>query len=221
MVAGVSAAPSVRVLLVDDQTLVRSGFRLMLDQHPDIEVCAEAGDGREAVRLARELQPDVVLMDIRMPVLDGIGATYEIAAFPDPPKVLVLTTFDVDDYVVEALRGGASGYLLKDVEPEELVRAVHEVAAGDRPLARPVLDRLVAAFVAAGSAAPDGRLARLTEREREVLGLLGQALNNAEIAAALYLSVPTVKTHVAAILAKLELRDRVQAAVLAHREGVA
>jgi DNA-binding NarL/FixJ family response regulator len=216
----VSAPAVVRVLLADDQTLVRSGFRLMLDQHPDIEVCAEAGDGREAVRLARALHPDVVLMDIRMPVLDGIGATREIVAVADPPKVLVLTTFDVDDYVIEALRGGASGYLLKDVEPADLVRAVRDVAAGDRSLARPVLDRLVASFVAAGSAPSDGRLARLTEREREVLGLLGQALNNAEIADALFLSVPTVKTHVAAILAKLELRDRVQAAVLAHRQGI-
>jgi DNA-binding NarL/FixJ family response regulator len=208
------------VLLADDQTLVRSGFRLMLDQHPDIDVCAEARDGREAVRLAREQRPDVVLMDIRMPVLDGIGATREIVAVPRPPKVLVLTTFDVDDYVVEALRAGASGYLLKDVEPDDLVRGVREVAAGDRPLARPVLDRLVAAFVAAGSMPADARLTRLTEREREVLGLLGEAMNNAEIAATLFLSVPTVKTHVAAILAKLELRDRVQAAVLAHRQGV-
>jgi DNA-binding NarL/FixJ family response regulator len=216
----VSPAAAVRVLLADDQTLVRSGFRLMLDQHPDIDVCAEARDGREAVRLAREQQPDVVLMDIRMPVLDGIGATREIVAVPRPPKVLVLTTFDVDDYVVEALRAGASGYLLKDVEPDDLVRGVREVAAGDRPLARPVLDRLVAAFVAAGSMPADARLTRLTEREREVLGLLGEAMNNAEIAATLFLSVPTVKTHVAAILAKLELRDRVQAAVLAHRQGV-
>jgi DNA-binding NarL/FixJ family response regulator len=216
----VSPAAAVRVLLADDQTLVRSGFRLMLDQHPDIDVCAEARDGREAVRLAWEEQPDVVLMDIRMPVLDGIGATREIVAVPRPPKVLVLTTFDVDDYVVEALRAGASGYLLKDVEPDDLVRGVREVAAGDRPLARPVLDRLVAAFVAAGSMPADARLTRLTEREREVLGLLGEAMNNAEIAATLFLSVPTVKTHVAAILAKLELRDRVQAAVLAHRQGV-
>jgi DNA-binding NarL/FixJ family response regulator len=211
----------IRVALVDDQDIIRAGLARILSPVDGFEVVAECPDGRRAVDELPGLAPDVALMDIRMPVLDGIGATYEIAAFPDPPKVLVLTTFDVDDYVVEALRGGASGYLLKDVEPEELVRAVHEVAAGDRPLARPVLDRLVAAFVAAGSAAPDGRLARLTEREREVLGLLGQALNNAEIAAALYLSVPTVKTHVAAILAKLELRDRVQAAVLAHREGVA
>lgn len=215
-----SSASAVRVLLADDQTLVRSGFRLMLDQQPDIDVCAEARDGREAVRLAQEQRPDVVLMDIRMPVLDGIGATREIVAVPRPPKVLVLTTFDVDDYVVEALRAGASGYLLKDVEPDDLVRGVREVAAGDRPLARPVLDRLVAAFVAAGSMPADARLARLTEREREVLGLLGEAMNNAEIAATLFLSVPTVKTHVAAILAKLELRDRVQAAVLAHRQGV-
>jgi DNA-binding NarL/FixJ family response regulator len=215
-----TTGPAIRVALADDQTLVRSGFRMMLDQHDDIEVCGEAGNGLEAVRLAREEAPDVVLMDIRMPVLDGIAATREIAGMPQPPRVLVLTTFDVDDYVVDALRAGASGYLLKDVEPDDLVRAVREVDAGDRPLARPVLDRLVATFVATGSTEPDERLGRLSEREREVLGLLGQALNNAEIAATLYLSVPTVKTHVAGILAKLDLRDRVQAAVFAHRQGV-
>jgi DNA-binding NarL/FixJ family response regulator len=210
----------IRVLLADDQTLVRSGFRLMLAQQPDLEVCGEAVDGREAVRLAGEVRPDVVLMDIRMPVLDGIAATREILARPEPPKVLVLTTFDVDDYVVEALRSGASGYLLKDVEPEDLVRAVRDVAVGDMPLARPVLDRLVGTFVAAGGPAPDPRLGRLSERETEVLVLLGQALSNAEIAGSLFLSVPTVKTHVAAILAKLDLRDRVQAAVFAHRQGL-
>jgi DNA-binding NarL/FixJ family response regulator len=211
---------TIRVLLADDQTLVRSGFRLMLAQQDDLEVCGEAADGREAVRLVAEQHPDVVLMDIRMPVLDGIAATREIMSAPAPPKVLVLTTFDVDDYVVEALRCGASGYLLKDVEPDDLVRAVRDVAVGDMPLARPVLDRLVGTFVAAGSRTRDPRLDRLSARETEVLALLGQALTNAEVAARLFLSVPTVKTHVAAILAKLQLRDRVQAAVYAHREGL-
>jgi DNA-binding NarL/FixJ family response regulator len=214
------ATAPVRVLLADDQTLVRSGFRLMLEQHSDLEVCGEAADGRQAVRLAAELAPEVVLMDIRMPVLDGIGATREILAAARPPKVLVLTTFDVDDYVVDALRSGASGYLLKDVEPEDLVRAVRDVATGDLPLARPVLDRLVGTFIAAGTPSRDARLARLSAREAEVLTLLGQALSNTEIAQSLFLSVPTVKTHVAAILAKLDLRDRVQAAVFAHRQGL-
>jgi DNA-binding NarL/FixJ family response regulator len=216
-----SASERIRVLLADDQTLVRSGFRLMLEQQPDLEVCGEAADGQEAVRLAAGLLPDVVLMDIRMPVLDGIAATRRVLAAPRPPKVLVLTTFDVDDYVVEALRAGASGYLLKDVEPDDLVRGVRDVAVGDMPLARPVLDRLVDTFVASGATARDPRLVRLSERETEVLTLLGQALSNAEIAQSLFLSVPTVKTHVAAILAKLDLRDRVQAAVFAHRQGLA
>ncbi len=209
-----------RVLLADDQTLVRSGFRLMLEQQPDIEVCGEAADGRAAVRLAAELGPDVVLMDIRMPVLDGIGATRQLLAAPGPPRVLVLTTFDVDDYVIGALRAGASGYLLKDVEPEDLVRAVRDVVTGDMPLARPVLDRLVDTFLSAGAVPRDPRLDQLSPREREVLRLLGEALSNAEIGARLYLSVPTVKTHVAGILAKLDLRDRVQAAVYAHRHGL-
>ncbi|CCH77623.1 Transcriptional regulatory protein liaR [Nostocoides japonicum T1-X7] len=209
-----------RVLLADDQTLVRSGFRLMLEQQPDIEVCGEAADGRAAVLLAAKLGPDVVLMDIRMPVLDGIGATRQLLAAPGPPRVLVLTTFDVDDYVIGALRAGASGYLLKDVEPEDLVRAVRDVVTGDMPLARPVLDRLVDTFLSAGAVLRDPRLDQLSPREREVLRLLGEALSNAEIGARLYLSVPTVKTHVAGILAKLDLRDRVQAAVYAHRHGL-
>lgn len=210
----------IRVLLADDQTLVRSGFRLILDLVPDIEVVAEAADGARAVEAVAEHAPDVVLMDIRMPVLDGIAATEQIVGREGAPRVLVLTTFDVDDYVVEALRVGASGYLLKDVEPDDLVRAVRDVAVGQMPLAPQVLQRLVSSYVDRGSAARDPRLDQLSARETEVLSLLGQGLTNAEIAARLFLGVPTVKTHVAALLAKLDCRDRVQAAILAQRSGI-
>jgi DNA-binding NarL/FixJ family response regulator len=163
----------------------------------------------------------VVLMDIRMPVLDGLAATEQVLRLPDPPRVLVLTTFDVDDYVVDALRLGASGYLLKDVEPDDLVRAVRQVAVGDMTLARTVLDRLVSSYVTSGRPSRDPRLDRLSVRETEVLALLGGGLTNAGIASELFLSLPTVKTHVAAVLAKLDLRDRVQAALLARDQGVA
>jgi DNA-binding NarL/FixJ family response regulator len=208
-----------RVLLADDQRLVRGGFRLMLEQTTDLEVCGEAGDGHEALRLAQEQRPDVVLMDIRMPHLDGIAATEQLVR-RGLGRVLVLTTFDVDDYVIEALRVGASGYLLKDVDPEDLVAAVRAVAAGDLPLAPSVLRRVVAAYVAVGRVAAEPRLDRLSEREREVLVLLGEGLSNAEISDRLVVSLPTTKTHVANVLAKLDLRDRVQAAVLAHRTGL-
>ena len=208
-----------RVLLADDQALVRGGFRLMLEQQPDLEVCGEAGDGIEAVRLARDLRPDVVLMDIRMPHLDGIEATRRVVA-DGTGRVLVLTTFDVDDYVVEALRVGASGYLLKDVDPPDLVAAVRAVAGGDLPLAPAVLPRVVSAYVASSRPAPDPALARLSAREREVLVLLGHGLTNAEISERLFVSLPTTKTHVAGVLTKLNLRDRVQAAILAHRSGL-
>ena len=208
-----------RVLLADDQALVRGGFRLMLEQQPDLEVCGEAGDGIEAVRLARDLRPDVVLMDIRMPHLDGIEATRRVVA-DGTGRVLVLTTFDVDDYVVEALRVGASGYLLKDVDPPDLVAAVRAVAGGDLPLAPAVLQRVVSAYVASSRPAPDPALARLSAREREVLVLLGHGLTNAEISERLFVSLPTTKTHVAGVLTKLNLRDRVQAAILAHRSGL-
>ena len=211
----------IRVLVADDQNLVRGGFRLMLDQHDDLEVVGEAADGREAVRLSREHHPDVVLMDIRMPVLDGIAATEQLLRLPSPPRVLVLTTFDVDDYVVDALRVGASGYLLKDVDPEDLVRAVRSVAAGDMPLAPVVLHRLVSSYVERGSRRPDDRLQTLSDREREVLALLGRGLTNAEICEALVVSLPTAKTHVANVLTKLGLRDRVQAAIYAHSHGLA
>lgn len=210
----------IRVLLADDQALVRGGFRLILDQHADIEVVGEAADGRTAVAMLRALRPDVVLMDIRMPVLDGIAATEQILRSPEPPRVLVLTTFDVDDYVVDALRIGASGYLLKDVEPDDLARAVRTVAADDVPLAPSVLRRLITSYVDHGHSPSDARLATLSEREREVLGLLGQGLANAEICETLVVSLPTAKTHVASVLAKLGLRDRVQAAIYAHRSGI-
>jgi DNA-binding NarL/FixJ family response regulator len=209
----------IRVVLADDQTLVRSGFRLILGQQEDIEVVAEAADGAEAVAAVHEHQPDVVLMDIRMPVLDGLAATEQLVRLAKAPRVLVLTTFDVDEYVVDALRLGASGYLLKDVEPGDLVRAVRQVTAGDMPLARSVLDRLVSSYTS-GRAPRDPRLDRLSGRETEVLALLGRGLTNAEIAAELFLSLPTVKTHVAGVLAKLDLRDRVQAALLARDQGI-
>jgi len=194
---------------------------MILEQQPDLEVAAEAADGVQAVQAVREHRPDVVLMDIRMPVLDGLAATEQVLRLPDPPRVLVLTTFDVDDYVVDALRLGASGYLLKDVEPDDLVRAVRQVAVGDMTLARTVLDRLVSSYVTSGRPSRDPRLDRLSVRETEVLALLGRGLTNAEIASELFLSLPTVKTHVAAVLAKLDLRDRVQAALLARDQGVA
>ena len=209
-----------RVVVADDQALVRSGFAMMLSAHDDIEVVGEAKDGREAVALARSTRPDVVLMDIQMPVLDGISATQAILRDPDPPRVLVLTTFDVDEYVVEALRSGASGYLLKDVEPSDLVAAVRAAEAGELPLAPQVLRRVVDGYVSRPPRETDARLTRLSDREREVLVLVGQGLSNAEIGAALFISLPTTKSHVAAILTKLELRDRVQAAILAHRAGL-
>ncbi len=209
-----------RVLLADDQTLVRSGFRLMLEQQPDIEVVAEAADGAAAVRLSRELAPDVVLMDVRMPGMDGIQGTRELMRRPPMPKVLVLTTFDLDEYVVEAMRAGASGYLLKDVEPADLVSAVRAVTRGDTPLAPSVLARMMASYVDRGVRPADPRLDRLSEREREVLELLGHGMTNAEICEHLVVSMPTTKTHVAAVLAKLGLRDRVQAAIFAHEQGM-
>jgi DNA-binding NarL/FixJ family response regulator len=214
----VNRAPT-RVLLADDQALVRGGFRLMLEQQPDITVCGEAADGLEAVRRAAELLPDVILMDVRMPNLDGIAATERLVR-ADLGRVLVLTTFDVDDYVVDALRVGASGYLLKDVEPDDLVAAVRAVADGDLPLSPTVLRRVVAAYVGAARRPVDNRLDRLSVREREVLVLLGQGLSNAEISRHLVVSMPTTKTHVANVLAKLVLRDRVQAAIFAHRNGL-
>ncbi len=212
----------IRVLLVDDQALVRSGFRLILETREDLEVVGEAEDGREAVDLARRLNPDVILMDVRMPNVDGVEATRRLAALGSPARVLILTTFDLDEYVYEAIRAGASGFLLKDVQPAQLVDAVRVVAAGEALLAPTVTRRLLDHFAGQlpGSHRPP-ELARLTERELEILTLMAEGLSNAELAERLFLSETTVKTHVSSVLRKLELRDRVQAVVLAYRAGVA
>jgi DNA-binding NarL/FixJ family response regulator len=212
---------SIRVLIADDQALVRDGFGMILDAQPDIDVVAEASDGREAIERARELRPDVVLMDIRMPEVDGIEATRRLLADDGGPRVLMLTTFDQNEYVYEAMKAGASGFLLKDVRREELVNAVRVVAAGDALLAPALTRRLIEDFVRRPppGSAPAGPLAELTEREREVLRLVSRGLSNHEIADALVVSDATVKTHVARILSKLGLRDRIQAVVLAYETG--
>jgi DNA-binding NarL/FixJ family response regulator len=209
------------VLLADDQELVRSGFRLILEL-AGFEVAGEASDGREAVELARGAQPDVVLMDVRMPGMDGIEATRRIAQAGVPSRVLMLTTFDLDEYVYEALRAGASGFLLKDAGRERLVDAVRTVAAGESLFAPTVLQRLVAHYVhrpPVGAATPRGPLADLSERELEVLKLVGRGLSNAEIAGELVISQATVKTHVRHVLQKLGLRDRVQVVIRAYESG--
>jgi DNA-binding NarL/FixJ family response regulator len=209
---------SIRVLLADDQALVRSGFRMILDARPDLEVVGEAGDGREAVELAARLRPDVVLMDVRMPGVDGLEATRRIVASGSATRIIVLTTYDVDEFVFAALRAGASGFVLKDVRPAELVEAIRVVARGDALLAPSVTRRLLDRFADAlpGPAAPPPDLGELTEREVEVLRLVALALSNAEIAGRLVLTEATVKTHVSSVLRKLGLRDRVQAVVLAY-----
>lgn len=211
----------IRVLVVDDQALVRAGFALMLAQQPDIEVCGEAADGNQAVALYRQLLPDIVLMDVRMPGMDGVTATELLVAQQSAPKVLVLTTFDVDDYVHGALRAGASGYLLKDVEPTELADAVRRVMAGELPLSAPVTRRIVSHFVARPLQIRHERIAALTAREKEVLALVARGLTNAEIARDLVVSPATVKTHVANILAKLGVRDRIQAVIIGYQIGLA
>jgi DNA-binding NarL/FixJ family response regulator len=210
----------IRVLLADDQALVRAGFRMILKAEPGIEVAGEAGDGDEAVRLARELLPDVVLMDVRMPVLDGIEATRRIVDGDDAPRVLVLTTFDLDEYVYEALRAGASGFLLEDAPEEQLVAGIRIVAGGGSLFAPAVTRRLVERFAGARPRTPPPGLDELTARELEVLRLVARGLSNAEIAGSLVVSEHTVKTHVAHVLRKLDLRDRVQAVVLAYEAGL-
>ena len=216
---------TTRVLLVDDQPLLRTGFRMILSAESDLAVVGEAGDGASAVELARRLQPDVVLMDIRMPVMDGIQATRALAGpgVEEPMKVLILTTFGLDEYVVESLRAGASGFLLKDAPPEDLVEAIRIVAAGEALLAPSVTRRLldrVASRLPRANEDTIPALAELTERELEVFKLLARGLSNAEIAEKLVVSETTVKTHVSRVLAKLELRDRVQAVILAYETGL-
>ena len=214
---------TIRVLVADDQGMVRSGFSILLNAQPDIEVVGEAVNGQEAVARVAELGPDVILMDVRMPVMDGLQATRQIMAAGDGvPRVLVLTTFDLDDYVYEALRAGASGFLLKDASAGELAAAVRVVAAGDALLAPGVTRRLIAEFARLGAprAASRKNLEDLTERETEVLALVARGMSNAEIAAHLVVAEQTVKTHVSRVLMKLALRDRAQAVVFAYESGL-
>jgi DNA-binding NarL/FixJ family response regulator len=212
----------VRVLIADDQALVRAGFKMILDAEDDLDVVGEASDGVEAVELARRLKPDVVLMDIRMPQLDGIEATRRVVALDGTARVLMLTTFDLNEYVYEALRAGASGFLLKDVPPEQLAAGIRVVAQGDALLAPSITKRLIQEFASAApvAAKPPKGLDELTARELEVFKLVARGLSNAEIAAELIVSETTVKTHVARVLRKLGLRDRVQAVVLAYESGI-
>ncbi len=213
----------IRIFLVDDQALLRAGFRMVLDAQPDMTVVGEAGDGADALRQLRLIEADVVVMDIRMPVLDGVAATEQLTQRPGAPRVLVLTTFDTDVDAFAALRAGASGFLLKNVPPEELLAAIRVVASGESVVAprvtRKLLDRF-AGQLSPQSGAVDTRLEVLTEREREVLLLVAQGLSNAEIATQLFIAETTVKTHIGRILTKLELRDRVQAVIFAYESGV-
>ena len=217
-------AEATRVMLVDDQALVRAGFRMVLDAEPDIDVVAECADGQAALDALPGRDVDVVLMDIRMPRLDGIEATRRIVARGDIPKVLVLTTFDLDEYVYAALRAGAAGFLLKDAGPAELLAAIRAVHTGDAVVApgptRRLLDRFLPVLESAAQPTGAERLHVLTDREREVLEAVGKGLNNSEIAAAFFVAEATVKTHVGRILAKLGLRDRVQMVVLAYETGL-
>jgi DNA-binding NarL/FixJ family response regulator len=216
--------PAVRVLLVDDDPLVRAGLRMILSSADDLEVVGEAGDGAEAGTAVLMHRPDVVLMDIRMPGVDGLTATAALTARPHPPKVVVLTTFGLDDYVLRALEAGAAGFLLKDTPPRDLIAAVRVVAAGDAMLSPSVTRTLIGHVAGAGEsarrAAAQNRLAALTDREREVLVAVGRGLSNAEIGRELYLSEATVKTHVSRLLLKLDCANRVQVAILAHEAGL-
>lgn len=215
----------IRVLVVDDQALLRAGFRALLDAEPDMEVVGEAGTGADAVAAAARLAPDVVLMDIRMPGGDGLEATQAIlSAHPEGLKVIILTTFELDEYITGAIRAGASGFLVKDTDPADLVRAVRAVHDGDAMLSPSVTRRLLARLAAeqppAGAAAPAADVGQLTEREREVVSLVGQGLNNAEIGATLFITPLTAKTHVSRAMTKLGLRDRAQLVVLAYESGL-
>ena len=216
----------IRVLLVDDQSMLRMGFALVLDAEDDIEVVGEAGDGAAALSMARALTPDVILMDVRMPGVDGIQATARVLAELPSTRIIILTTFDLDEYAFAALRAGASGFLLKDARPAELVAAIRAVASGDAAVSPRVTRRMLELFAgrlpdAEGGLAADARLDALTPREREIFAALGEGLSNAEIAERFVLSEATVKTHVGRVLGKLGLRDRVQAVVLAYETGVA
>ena len=218
---------TIRILLVDDQPLLRMGFRMVLDASAGLTVVGEAGSGSEAIVLAQELRPDVVLMDVRMPGMDGIEATRQITAARPETRVIVLTTFDLDEYAFGGLRAGASGFLLKDTEPSELVAAIHTVAAGEASVSPRVTRRMLDLFgsklpaIETGGPAADDRLAELTDREREVFLAIAEGLSNPELAERFSLSESTVKTHVGRILFKLQLRDRVQAVILAYDLGLA
>jgi DNA-binding NarL/FixJ family response regulator len=213
---------AIRVLIVDDQALVRAGFRMILEAQPDLEVVGEAGDGAAAIDAVRTLRPDVVLMDVRMPGVDGIEATRRLTEAGVPGKIVILTTYDLDEYVFDALAAGASGFLLKHVPPEELVRGVRVAASGEALLAPSITKRLIEEFAKqrAPVRASGADLKSLTDREREVLTLLGRGLSNPEIAKDLKVGEATVKTHVAHVLDKLELRDRVQAVIFAYEIGL-
>lgn len=210
----------IDVVLVDDDHLMRAGLEMIIDQTTDLRVVGEAEDGRAGVSVARRERPDVVLMDVRMPVLDGIAATREIVAIPDPPRVLVLTTFEFDEYVFNALQAGASGFLLKRTPPEQLVEGIRTVAAGDALLSPSVTRRLIAEFAERPERVESPRLADLTDREREVLTNMAKGLSNDELSEALYISENTVKTHVKRVLTKLGARDRVSAVVMAYQGGL-
>ena len=211
---------TIRVLVADDQSMVRAGFRMLLAGEEDIEVVAEATNGLEAVDKAARFDPAVILMDIRMPELDGLQATRRILATDDTARILILTTFDLDEYVYEALRAGASGFVLKDDSPEQLIAAIRTVAAGDALLSPTITKRVIQKFARMPRPSPPKELDSLSEREREVFRLMARGLSNGEIAQELYISETTVKTHVTHILQKLELRDRVQAVVLAYQTGI-
>lgn len=212
----------VRIVLVDDQSLFRAGIRMVIDSQSDLEVVGEASDGREAIEVVRQVRPDIVLMDVRMPVMDGLAATAEILREPEPPRVIVLTTFDLDEAAARAIQGGASGFLLKDAEPEFLLSAVRTVHAGSAVIAAQATRELFAHIADAGSTEPvPASFGALTEREREIFALAAAGLSNAEIAEHEFLSEATVKTHISRILTKLALRDRVQLVVFAYRHGLA